>query len=74
MGLIWRDGRFANKVMAGRHLDLSRFRGAPGARLSHLPFEGGRAFPAQCRVAAAWIVEAVGVFEDRHLSLSPGFP
>ena len=29
-------------------VDLSRFRAAPGARLSHLSFEGGRAFPAQC--------------------------
>ncbi len=28
-------------------LDLSRFRAAPGARLSHLSFEGDRAFPAQ---------------------------
>ena len=29
-------------------LDLSRFCAAPGARLSHLPFESDRAFPAQC--------------------------
>jgi len=29
-------------------LDLSRFRAAPSARLSHLPFESDRAFPAQC--------------------------
>ncbi len=29
-------------------LDLSRFCAAPGARLSHLPFEGDWAFPAQC--------------------------
>ena len=29
-------------------LDLSRFGAAPGARLSHLAFEGDRAFPAQC--------------------------
>ena len=28
-------------------LDLSRFRAAPDARLSHLSFEGDRAFPAQ---------------------------
>ena len=28
-------------------VDLSRFRAAPGARLSHLSFEGDRAFPAQ---------------------------
>ena len=30
------------------NLDLSRFRAAPSARLSHLPFESDRAFPAQC--------------------------
>jgi len=30
------------------HLDLSRFRAAPGARLSHLSLKGGRAFPARC--------------------------
>ena len=29
-------------------LDLSRFDAAPGARLSHLPFEGDRTFPTQC--------------------------
>ncbi len=29
-------------------LDLSRFCAAPSARLSHLPFEGDRAFPTQC--------------------------
>ena len=29
-------------------VDLSRFRAAPGARLSHLSFECDRAFPAQC--------------------------
>ena len=29
-------------------VDLSRFRAAPGARLSHLPFEIGLAFPAKC--------------------------
>jgi hypothetical protein len=50
-------------------LDLSRFRAAPGARLSHLSFEGDRALPAQCWVAASRIVEAVDVFEDGHLSL-----
>ena len=30
------------------HLDLSRFRAAPSARLSHFPFEGDGVFPAQC--------------------------
>jgi hypothetical protein len=29
-------------------LDLSRFCAAPGARLSHLPFERDRTFPTQC--------------------------
>ena len=29
-------------------VDLSRICAAPSARLSHLPFEGDRAFPAQC--------------------------
>ena len=29
-------------------LDLSRFRAAPSARLSHLSFESDGAFPAQC--------------------------
>ncbi len=31
-----------------QELDLSRFCAAPSARLSHLSFEGDRAFPAQC--------------------------
>ncbi|WP_161785432.1 IS3 family transposase [Palleronia rufa] len=31
-----------------RHLDLSRFRAAPSARLSHFSFECDGAFPAQC--------------------------
>ena len=30
------------------HLDLSRFRAAPGARLGHLAFESDRAFLTQC--------------------------
>lgn len=55
-------------------LDLSRCRAAPGARLGHLPFEGVGAFPAQCRVKTPRIVEAVDVFEDRHLGLPPCFP
>ncbi|MBB3996042.1 hypothetical protein GGR95_003708 [Sulfitobacter undariae] len=33
---------------ANPELDLSRFSAAPSARLSHLSFEGDRAFPAQC--------------------------
>ncbi|MDP2520539.1 hypothetical protein Q8W33_18350, partial [Shimia thalassica] len=31
--------------LAEDKMDLSRFRAAPSARLSHLPFEGDRAFP-----------------------------
>jgi hypothetical protein len=30
------------------YLDLSRICAAPSARLGHFPFEGDRAFPAQC--------------------------
>ena len=37
-----------NSPETPRRLDLSRFRAAPSARLSHLPFESDRAFPAQC--------------------------
>jgi len=55
-------------------MDLSRFRAAPSARLSHLSFEGDRAFPAQCRMATAWIVETIDVFKDGHLGLPPCFP
>ena len=29
-------------------VDLSRFRAAPSARLSHFPFESDGAFPTQC--------------------------
>ncbi len=29
-------------------MDLPRFRAAPSARLSHLPFKSDRTFPAQC--------------------------
>ncbi|MEP3054538.1 AlpA family phage regulatory protein [Ascidiaceihabitans sp.] len=52
-------GKFPKRVQLGPNrvgwvesevlkLDLSRFRAAPSARLSHLSFEGDRAFPAQC--------------------------
>ena len=34
------------RLEAFMELDLSRFRAAPGARLSHLSLEGDRAFPA----------------------------
>jgi arylsulfatase A-like enzyme len=37
-----------NQFALDQRLDLSRFRAAPSARLSHLSFEGDRAFPAQC--------------------------
>lgn len=55
-------------------LDLSRFCAAPSARLSHLSFKGDEVFPRQCWVAAAWIVEAIDVLEDRHLSPPSCFP
>ena len=41
----WEAG-FAKLVL--KQVDLSRFRAAPCARLSHVPFEGDRAFPPQC--------------------------
>ena len=37
-----------NTLIFCERLDLSRFRAAPSARLSHLSFESDRAFPAQC--------------------------
>ena len=37
----------AHRTERGR-MDLSRFCAAPSARLGHFPFEGDRAFPAQC--------------------------
>jgi hypothetical protein len=39
----------AARMMAERKtfVDLSGFRAAPSVRLSHLPFEGDRTFPAQ---------------------------
>ena len=49
-------------------VDLSRSNAALGARLSHLTFEGDRAFPAQCCVAAARIVKTVDVFKYGHFS------
>ena len=36
------------ELNVGDPMDLSRFSSAPSARLSHLPFESDRAFPAQC--------------------------
>jgi hypothetical protein len=46
--LVERRGTEAMPAAHLSSLDLSRFRAAPGARLSHLSFEGDRAFPAQC--------------------------
>jgi hypothetical protein len=42
---VTRDGVPA---LVWERLDLSRFRAAPSARLSRLPFESDRAFPTQC--------------------------
>ena len=42
------DNTTLGPVVTKDGLDLSRFRAAPSARLSHLPFESDRAFPAQC--------------------------
>jgi hypothetical protein len=43
------DRHTPTMIFAAMHrLDLSRFRAAPSARLSHLPFESDWAFPAQC--------------------------
>ncbi len=50
-------GKRASKAIIGNgskpriksvKVDLSHFGAAPSARLSHLPFEGDGAFPAQC--------------------------
>ena len=62
---------YEDLVKLGYGVDLSRFSAAPGARLSHLSFECDGAFPAQCWLAAARIIEAVDVFKYRHLGL-PG--
>ncbi len=55
-------------------MDLSRFRAVPSARLRHFPFESDWAFPAQCRVSASRIVEAVDVLKDRYFGLPARFP
>lgn len=55
-------------------MDLSRFSAAASARLSYLPFENDRAFPAQARVPSAPVVEAVNVFEHYHFGLATGLP
>ncbi|QIE43551.1 hypothetical protein G5B39_16210 (plasmid) [Rhodobacteraceae bacterium SC52] len=42
----WPDLKAA--IQTSSYVDLTRICAAPGARLSHFPFEGDRAFPAQC--------------------------
>jgi hypothetical protein len=55
-------------------MSLLRFSADPSARLSDLSSECHRAFPAECRMAASWIVEPVNVFKCGDLSLPPHFP
>lgn len=55
-------------------MDPSRFRAAPIACYCSLCIEGQRAFPAEGRVPASWIVEAVEIFEDCDLGVSTRFP
>jgi hypothetical protein len=57
-----------HQTLKNRILDLSGFNSAPSVRLSHLPFEGDRTFPAQRWVPSAWIVEAVDIFKDCYFS------
>jgi|GEM_PF-5130765 len=38
----------SNVGLGTGHVDLSRFRATSSVRLSHIPFEIDRAFPAQC--------------------------
>jgi len=45
---VTREGRHLTEALAIEHLDLSRFRAAPCARLSHFSFESDGAFPAEC--------------------------
>jgi hypothetical protein len=46
--MVLYDGQNQLREHGCRTLDLSRICAAPGARLSHFPFEGDRAFPALC--------------------------
>lgn len=42
--------------------------------LGGLSFESHGAFPTQGRMSAAWVVEAVDVFEDGNFDVSTGLP
>jgi len=42
------DKYLEKKAAHEARMDLSRFRAAPSARLSHLAFESDGAFPTQC--------------------------
>jgi ParB family chromosome partitioning protein len=48
MGAAVRDAAETLQGSTEAKVDLSRFSAAPSARLSHLSFEGDRAFPAEC--------------------------
>ena len=53
---------------------LSRICAGPSARLGHLAFESQGAFPSQCGMSAAWVVEAVDVLEYGSFGLATRFP
>ena len=53
-------------------MDQPLFRSGRVLMLSGLPFESHGAFPAQGGVSAAWVVEAVDVFEEGEFDLSAG--
>ena len=76
--LIERPGLLVTPVttesVKGIRMDLSRFRAALIAHLSDLSFEGQGAFPAECRMPASRIVEAIDVFKDGDLSVSTCAP
>ena len=52
----------------------SWFRSGQVRMLGGLGFEGHGAFPAWGRVFAAWVVEAVDVFEEGNFDLTAGLP
>ena len=71
----WHPGELFPRVgFIVTNLDLSRFGAAPIAHLSDLSFEGQGAFPAECRMPASRIVEAIDVFKDGDLSVSTCAP
>ncbi len=55
-------------------MDLSRFRAAPISHLCSLCFEGQGVFPAECRMLASRILEAIDVFQDGDLSVATCVP